>query len=98
MPQTAPFAPAVAAARAAPIPTGAQPQPSAALASVEGSVTDATGATIPGATVSMRLISGNEILGAKTDTKGQFILAGLLPGPYEMKVDSPGFSRNLATD
>jgi uncharacterized protein YfaS (alpha-2-macroglobulin family) len=61
------------------------------LAEVTGSVADFSGAMIPGATISLRLVSNNEIRSAHSDGAGSFSLAGLPAGLYEAQVSSPGF-------
>jgi MG2 domain/Carboxypeptidase regulatory-like domain/Alpha-2-macroglobulin bait region domain len=61
------------------------------LAEVTGSVADFSGAIIPGATISLRLVSNNEIRSAHSDGAGSFSLAGLPAGLYEAQVSSPGF-------
>ncbi len=61
------------------------------LAEVTGTVADFSGANIPGATVSLRLLSNNAIRTAHADAAGGFSFAGLPAGLYEAQISSPGF-------
>ena len=66
------------------------------LTGIAGTVTDASGAVVPGATVQLRSLVSNpstETRNARTDPTGQFKFTGLSPGPYELQIDSPGFRR-----
>jgi len=60
------------------------------LAEVTGSVKDSTGAAVSGATVAVQ-VSGGIARITKSDEAGQFTLAGLTPGPHQLRVSSPGF-------
>ncbi|HEY1497398.1 MAG TPA: carboxypeptidase regulatory-like domain-containing protein [Candidatus Solibacter sp.] len=62
---------------------------------IAGSVTDASGAAIPRALLTLRPLSGAPNRDAQTDESGQFKLAGLPPGRYELAINAPGFTRNL---
>jgi hypothetical protein len=61
------------------------------LAEVTGTITDPSGASIPGAIVSLRLLSNNGTRTAHADAAGGFRLAGLPAGLYEAQISSPGF-------
>ena len=61
------------------------------LAEIAGSVMDQTGAVIPGAMAEVREISTGKIRRASTNATGQFDLAGLPTGDYEIQVSSAGF-------
>ena len=61
------------------------------FAEVTGTVADVSGADVPGATVSLRLISDNGIRSALADADGSFSFAGLPAGLYEAQISSPGF-------
>ena len=67
-----------------------QEKPSA----IAGTVTDQAGAVIPGAAVSVRAANGPLPLTAGADASGQFRVAGLPPGQYELKVTAPGFQQS----
>ena len=60
-------------------------------AEVVGSVKDATGSAVPGATITAREAAGGATRTATTNAAGQFTLAGLAPGDYQIRVASPGF-------
>lgn len=61
-------------------------------ASLNGTVTDSTGAVIPGATVR---VSNSAIKGApriaKTDGSGNYTVTNLTPGTYSISIKAPGF-------
>ena len=63
------------------------------LAAISGTVTDATGGVVAGASVTVHPIAGTSSSNVRTDQKGQFNLDGLTPGQYELQIDSPGFRR-----
>jgi uncharacterized protein YfaS (alpha-2-macroglobulin family) len=68
-------------------------------ADITGTVTDPSGAVIPGATISLRMLSNNESRTAHADATGGFTLAGLPTGLYAVQISSSGFvllSRNFA--
>jgi hypothetical protein len=58
---------------------------------LEGTVTDATGAVLPGATVTVKTPGGQPKV-VVTDDAGKFHIAGLTPGPKEISVTAPGFT------
>jgi uncharacterized protein YfaS (alpha-2-macroglobulin family) len=61
------------------------------FAEITGTVADSSGAKVPGATISLRLLSNNGIRSAHSDGAGSFSLAGLPAGLYEAQISSPGF-------
>lgn len=61
------------------------------LAEITGTVADFSGAVVPGATISLRLLSNNGTRSAHADAAGGFSLAGLPAGLYEAQISSPGF-------
>ncbi len=61
------------------------------VASISGRVIDATGATVPGASVSAVPLDTNVISTAVTDQDGRFRFPYLRIGPYEITVSLPGF-------
>ena len=61
------------------------------LAEIAGTVTDPTGATVPGATVEVREVSTGKTRNAKCNGAGQFDLSGVPAGKYRVHVSSPGF-------
>src|SRR5439155_19912804 len=66
------------------------------LAQITGTITDPTGACIPEATVTVREVSGGRTRAARSNTAGEFSLAGLPPGEYEVRVQAPGFQAGSA--
>ncbi len=61
--------------------------------SVRGFVTDAaTGGTLPGATVALRLLDGpGELRGASADADGYYLVGGLAPGRYLARASYVGY-------
>src|SRR5687767_7694896 len=55
---------------------------------ITGVITDASGAVLPGVTVSL---SGAESRAAVTNNRGEFAFEGVRPGQYELKATLPGF-------
>lgn len=64
--------------------------PADGLTQVTGTVTDASGAVIPGASIMLRQPAGT-ISNTQTNAAGQFTVASLPAGKYELQVASPGF-------
>jgi hypothetical protein len=58
---------------------------------LSGTVVDASGAVISGATVQVRSGDGVMQRTVRTDTNGSFILSGLAAGSYRLVVSNPGF-------
>ncbi len=61
------------------------------LGEVTGTVSDPSGAIVPGATIALRLLSTQDARIARANAAGQFSLAGLPGGRYEVRISSPGF-------
>jgi hypothetical protein len=83
-----PAAPAPTPARAATLDAVAPAQ-----SAIAGTITDPSGAAITGAKVALRQASGAPGVNAISDNSGQFFIAGLQPGQYELQVTSAGFQR-----
>jgi outer membrane receptor protein involved in Fe transport len=66
--------------------------------SIEGTVTDATGAVLPNASVTVRQQSTGETHVLKTDSAGLYSLPGLAPGTYKVEVQAPGMQSVVAND
>jgi len=60
-------------------------------ATIRGSVQDPTGAVLPGATVSVTNTGTKAVQSTVTDDRGSYLLAGLFPGTYDLKVELSGF-------
>jgi hypothetical protein len=61
---------------------------------VSGRVTDASGANLPGVTVSVTDENGRVVGQGVTDADGEYEFGGVLPGRYAVVFDLVGFSRN----
>ncbi|MCW5968879.1 MAG: carboxypeptidase regulatory-like domain-containing protein [Blastocatellales bacterium] len=59
--------------------------------SIAGTVSDSTGAVIPGATVRIRNLNTGQELVAVTNSAGGYSLGGLASGNYQVQIDQPGF-------
>jgi hypothetical protein len=64
-------------------------------ARVEGTVTDPTGAAIPGATVTITNLQNNAVMTLKSDGGGDFTASALQPGTYHSAVTASGFSSQV---
>src|SRR5262245_12656560 len=62
-----------------------------ALGSLRGVVVDQQGGALPGATVTARHVQTNTTQTSVTGTEGQYLLANLRPGVYEMTTELSGF-------
>jgi hypothetical protein len=58
---------------------------------ITGSVTDVSGASIPGATITIRPATGAPPSTARANPSGEFTVVPLPPGRYEVLVSAPGF-------
>ena len=61
------------------------------LAEIVGTITDPSGAVISGANVAIREVSSGKKRRVPTDAAGQFTLAGIPAGRYEVQVSQAGF-------
>jgi hypothetical protein len=66
--------------------------------SIVGTVTDAQGAHVPGATVTIVNKETNLTRDAVTNEEGQYSLTNVLPGPYDVKVALTGFREAVRTN
>jgi hypothetical protein len=62
-------------------------------AEIVGTVVDRSGAVVPEATVTVRMLAGGETRTAHSDAEGRFALAALPAGKYRIDIASPGFDR-----
>lgn len=60
---------------------------------ITGTVTDATGAALPNAQVSLRNTATGATHNANTSSQGAYRFALLPPGPYNVSVNAPGFTQ-----
>src|SRR5207237_9417671 len=60
-------------------------------ATVRGTVSDPTGAVLPGVSISIINSGTADTREATTDARGRYLFAGLFPGTYEFKAELAGF-------
>ncbi len=70
----------------------------ATSASVSGTVTDATGAVIPGATVEFVNLAVNTTVTRETNAAGQYTFPSMAPGTYNLTVTMQGFRVTTIND
>ena len=63
--------------------------------SIQGTVTDATGASLPGVTVEARHGETNQTRTVVTGTDGRYIILQLTPGTYRVSFMLPGFASHV---
>lgn len=63
-----------------------------ATAMISGTVTDASGAVVPGAKVTIRNVATNVKHSATTNSAGAYALLDLIPGQYAISVEKVGFA------
>src|SRR5215471_9410021 len=67
------------------------------MASLSGTVTDQSGATISGATVRVKSVETGVPRGTIADSEGRYQFSSLSVGEYEVRVAKPGFSEGVHT-
>src|SRR5690348_12537837 len=67
------------------------------VSSIVGTVTDPSGALIPGAHVMVTNTNTGIIVKATTSSNGTYSVPGLMAGSYEVTVEAPGFNSYHAT-
>lgn len=63
---------------------------------IQGTVTDANGAIVPGASVEIKNLGTNLTRTLTTDDGGRFVALALPPGPYSVTVSKAGFATAVA--
>ena len=64
---------------------------------ITGTVTDSTGAVIPGASIAAREVSTNVTLQSSTNEGGVYVVGPLKIGTYEISVETDGFKKSVRT-
>src|SRR5690242_8822701 len=59
---------------------------------VNGTVTDASGAAIPGASIKLTNKATQIVTTATSNESGQYFIIHVQPGAYSLKIDKDGFS------
>lgn len=65
---------------------------------IGGVVTDASGAVVPGATVTARNLGTSGTATAATDGNGRYLISHLQPGTYSLEISAKGFAAYRATN
>src|SRR6266852_7255877 len=65
---------------------------------VRGSITDAQGKPVPGATVTITNAATNASRTMKSTAEGEYVFDLLPPGDYRLEVEAKGFSKNVSDD
>ncbi len=65
--------------------------------SIQGVVTDAQGAVVPGAKVTISNKDTGQLINSVTSSAGQFSAAALSPGTYVVRVEAPNFKTSETT-
>src|SRR5215510_11733488 len=66
--------------------------------SLVGNVTDQNGAVVPGATITITNKGTNQVREATSGSDGEYTIANVLPGVYDVKVTKQGFNTFTQTD
>ncbi|HEV2315458.1 MAG TPA: TonB-dependent receptor [Candidatus Acidoferrales bacterium] len=74
-------------------PVGAQAQ---GLSGIRGTVTDSSGAVVPGASVTVTNNATNVVHTAVTSSAGTYIITDLIPGTYTVKIEKSGFESTVS--
>ena len=64
---------------------------------ISGAVTDSTGATVPGAKITIRNTDTQNTRNVDTDSNGYYVVTNLAIGPYTVEVSHTGFQRQQQT-
>jgi hypothetical protein len=64
-------------------------------ASIQGTVTDATSASVPNASISVRNTATGEERSTISDNAGAYLVASLVPGSYRIEIKAPGMQTTV---
>jgi len=67
-------------------------------ATINGTVTDPTGAVVPGVTVEIRNLATNALITAQTNEAGLYVAPFIPPGRYTVSASREGFKRAVRED
>jgi hypothetical protein len=70
----------------------------ASLSTLRGTVTDASGAVVPGAIIHLQEPATGILLTQPADKEGNYELISIKPGVYKLTCESPGFTAFTASD
>jgi hypothetical protein len=76
----------------------AAPLRAQALSGINGTVTDASGAAIPGANVKITNVDTNVTRETESTTAGTYYITDLIPGTYTVRVEKSGFKVSVQKD
>ncbi len=71
--------------------TGLMAQTTTATGSIQGTITDPSGATLPGAKVMITDKGTGQVISTTTNSSGSFTSGALIPGNYTVRVEAQGF-------
>ena len=80
------------------VPTLAVAQGGTSTAGLSGKILDATGATLPGVTVTVTSAATNQQRSVVTNEDGIYRFAGLTPGTYSLTSELDGFAKSVQSD
>src|SRR6185369_669930 len=60
---------------------------------ITGSVVDSTGAVVAGAAITLVNENTGDLRDLKAEPDGGFVIAGVFPGRYTIRIEAPGFKR-----
>ena len=60
-------------------------------ATIRGNIQDSSGGVLPGATITLTNTGTKSVQSAVSDDRGQYLVAGLFPGTYDLRVELSGF-------
>jgi hypothetical protein len=60
-------------------------------ATIRGNIQDSSGGVLPGATVTVTNTGTRAVQSTVSDDRGQYLVAGLFPGTYDLRVELSGF-------
>ena len=77
--------------------TAAHSQATTASGAIRGTVTDPSGAIVPGADVTITNLGTGAKTELTTDSSGLYAVTALVPGTYQVSTSAPGFSKLTTT-